>query len=78
MVVQSLQNGYIKYFYVLGTKQGDEFINHNHKSKTLVTDPLRAKKFDTIEEALEYYKEVENNYNVELICHRVRVMVELI
>lgn len=76
--VQSLPNGYIRYFYILGTKQGDEFINHNRKSKTLVRDPLRSKKFDTKEKALEYYKEVEYNYSVELIAHHVRVVVELV
>jgi len=76
--VQSIPNGYIKYFYVLGSKTGDGFMNHNIKSNKLVTDLLRAKKFDTVKEALEYYKKVKCNYLEELISHRVRVIVELI
>jgi len=75
--MKRLLNGYIETFYVLGDEKGNGFINHTN-SKTLITDPIRSRKFENEEEALVYYTQNKNNFNEELFAHQIRVTVELI
>ena len=74
--VKSLPNGYVREIYVLGNKEGNQFINH--KGKTLITDPLRSKMFENYKEAMEFNQENRNKYLEELFVHCFRVMVEKI
>jgi len=76
--MRRLLNGYINTFYVLGNKTGKAFVNHNIKSSILITDPMRAKKFNSMSEASDYYNKCRNNYDGELFVHQIRVTVELI
>ena len=71
------QNGYIMIFYVLGNKKGNCFVNHNKKSKLLITDPMRAIKFDTWGEALNWDEQNKNNYIEEIYVHEIKVTIEL-
>jgi len=76
--MRRLLNGYIDTFYVLGNEDGKAFVNHNTKSAILITDPMRAIKFDSKEEASSYNEQNKNNYKEKLIVHQIRVTVELI
>ena len=61
--MRRLLNGYIDTFYVLGNKTGKAFVNHNTKSSTLITDPMRAKRFNSENEASDYCNKCKNNYS---------------
>jgi len=76
--MRRLLSGYIDTFYVLGNELGKAFVNHNIKSSILITDPMRAKKFNSKDEASDYCNKCKNNYSEELSVHKIRVTVELI
>jgi len=76
--MRRLLNGYIDTFFVLGNESGKAFVNHNTKSHTLITDPMGAKRFNSVNEALDYCNKCKNNYLEELFVHQIRVTVELI
>jgi len=48
------------------------------KSFILITDPMRAKKFDSREEASDYHDKCRNDYLEYLFVHQIRITVELI
>jgi len=76
--MRSILNGYVETFYVLGNKDGKAFVNHNTKSFVLITDPMRAKKFDSREEASDYHDKCRNDYLEYLFVHQIRITVELV
>lgn len=76
VAVKSLPNGYIRIIYVLGNKEGNQFINH--KSHTLIPDPLKSKTFDTYKKAMEFNQENKNKYLEELFVYQFKVTVEKI
>lgn len=76
--MRRLLNGYIDTFFVLGNESGKAFVNHNTKSHTLITDPMRAKRFNSKDEASDYYDGCKDNYYEELFVHQIKVTVELI
>jgi len=76
--VRRILNGYIDTFYVLGNEEGKAFMNHNTKSAILITDPMRARKFESRKDATNYNEQNGNNYSKLLFVHQIRVTVELI
>ena len=76
--MRRLLNGYIDTFYVLGNKDGKAFVNQNTKSVILITDPMRAKKFNSIDEASDYNDKFRSDYLEYLFVHQIRITVELI
>ena len=75
--MKRLLNGYIETFYVLGDKDKNGFLNHTN-SKTLITDPIKARKFENSKDALDYFIQNKINFDEELFAHQIRVTVELI
>jgi len=76
--MRRILNGYIDTFYVLGNKDGKAFVNQNTKSVILITDPMRAKKFNSRDEASDYNDKFRNDYLEYLFVHQIRITVELI
>lgn len=76
--MKRLLNGYVETFFVLGNQVGNLFINHNHNSKIQVSDPLKAMKFETRNDAIDYLIQNKNNYSETLFVHEIRVTVELV